>query len=249
MSRGSVGIQRFFRVNWFAFSWRRCFSLVVFIALLIGALLAVQKIFQPTTLPIQTVQVRGHYPHVSQEQLKAVLLPLVQSGFFGISVTTIQQHLLSLPWIAAVSVRKRWPGIITVTLWEHQPLATWGAHHLVAQNGVLFAPQSGVTDFAYLPHLSGPLGRFQDVLTMYQQQAELARSQQLTIAQLDLSETGVWQSCFRNGICLTLGSDHVRERLQRFLSVYPQLFKARAADIGYIDMRYANGFAVKWKTS
>jgi cell division protein FtsQ len=46
---------------------------------------------------------------------------------------------------------------------------------------------------------------------------------------------------------LLLGKGINNERLERFISVYPKLLGEKIAQVDSVDLRYTNGFAVRWK--
>lgn len=64
-----------------------------------------------------------------------------------------------------------------------------------------------------------------------------------------LSKRYAWTAKLDNGIVLNLGRAHEREQLKarvdRFVSVYPQLAAALPGRIESVDMRYPNGLALK----
>ena len=43
-----------------------------------------------------------------------------------------------------------------------------------------------------------------------------------------------------------LVSRHARERLRRFLQLYPRVAASGQGAFEYVDLRYSNGFAMKW---
>jgi cell division protein FtsQ len=52
-----------------------------------------------------------------------------------------------------------------------------------------------------------------------------------------------------DGVTVRLGRNDVDARFARFMLAAAGLVRARAGAIGYVDMRYGNGFAVGWKGS
>ena len=70
----------------------------------------------------------------------------------------------------------------------------------------------------------------------------------LRIVSLGMDARRAWELTLDNGISLTLGSRDAERQMQRFVRFYPQVMAARASDIAQIDLRYSNGFAVRWRT-
>jgi cell division protein FtsQ len=50
-----------------------------------------------------------------------------------------------------------------------------------------------------------------------------------------------------NGIFLEAGYKDVLSRLGQLVKVFPKMIGPRIGDVEYIDLRYPNGVAVKWK--
>jgi cell division protein FtsQ len=66
---------------------------------------------------------------------------------------------------------------------------------------------------------------------------------------LSLSQRYAWTARLDNGITLHLGRaaerDVLKARIDRFVSVYPQLSVAMAGQISSVDLRYPNGLALR----
>ena len=58
--------------------------------------------------------------------------------------------------------------------------------------------------------------------------------------------SGRWSFRLRNGPNVVIGRTNVAERLQRFTDTVLSRFGNRMGDIGSIDMRYTNGFSIRW---
>jgi cell division septal protein FtsQ len=54
---------------------------------------------------------------------------------------------------------------------------------------------------------------------------------------------------FANGIEINLGREDFTERLQRFVDIYPRILASQSDKIAVVDLRYTNGFAVRWTNS
>ena len=58
---------------------------------------------------------------------------------------------------------------------------------------------------------------------------------------------GSWRIKLENGIVLKIGREHQAKRLKRFMVAYDQSLNEVLDKISVVDLRYTNGFAVKWK--
>ncbi|MFN2338390.1 MAG: cell division protein FtsQ/DivIB, partial [Gammaproteobacteria bacterium] len=48
------------------------------------------------------------------------------------------------------------------------------------------------------------------------------------------------------GVSMQLGRIDARQRVRRFLRAYPSLVASREERLQHVDLRYSNGFAVRW---
>ncbi len=48
---------------------------------------------------------------------------------------------------------------------------------------------------------------------------------------------------------LRLGHERVDERFDRFIDAAARIVATRATEIRYVDLRYANGFAIGWRST
>ena len=65
------------------------------------------------------------------------------------------------------------------------------------------------------------------------------------IVRVDLSPRMSWQVKLDDGMALALGREAMRERLARFVKVFPYSVAVRVPNAHRIDLRYRNGFAVQ----
>ena len=67
------------------------------------------------------------------------------------------------------------------------------------------------------------------------------------ISYLELTPYMTWKLKLENGMTLKVGHNDILTRMTHFVKVYPKIVGERAENIDYIDLRYPNGMAVKWK--
>jgi len=69
----------------------------------------------------------------------------------------------------------------------------------------------------------------------------------LKISRMDYSSRSSRELTLENGIRLHLGRVDAPNRLRRFVQAWHEILKERAADVQYVDLRYKDGFAVRYK--
>jgi len=227
-------------------SGRRILRWTTLILLLSLTLWGWQVLKNPDNFPIYHVQLQGEYPHIHRAVLEELISPYVDSGLFDVDIQGIRETLMALPWIKEITVSRRWPHDLIVTITEQKPVAQWGDSALMNSNGEIFSPKKA--SFPHdLPMLEGPEGKEKDVLTLYQTVTQVLKPLNLSLIRLNVSDREAVTLNLSNGIELILGKQDIMLRLQRFVGVYDQVFANKAKVDDVVDMRYTNGMALEEK--
>lgn len=230
----------------FQIPWKQVVKATLFVLLLAISYLSVNKLKETNEFPIHDVKIYGA-KHLNSRETQQMLLPLVSKGFFAVEVDLIKEQLLQRPWVADVSVRRVWPDQVVIAISERKPLARWNENSLLSATGEVFNP--AVESFpADLPHFIAPEGQQMSVLEFYSEINNLLNPLHLKIKRLALSPYLSWDLEFENGMKVRLGYKDVLTRVSHFVKVYSKIVGERAGDVDYVDLRYPNGLAVRWKT-
>ncbi len=226
------------------------FAVLLLTLALVGILAAAMLFSGSTLLPdgwqMRWVKVDGNFRRVSAEQVRAAVATRARGGFFQVDPDAVREAAERLPWVARAVVRKSWPDTVRVRILEHEPMAKWGTEALINTEGERFSvPEGGAIQG--LPVLDGPDDSVGAVVKRFLELRRLLEGKGLDVRRLSLDARGDWQTTLSYGIRVALGSQGVSERLQRFAGVYGEHFAARARDLEHVDLRYTNGFAVKWR--
>ncbi|HEX4044372.1 MAG TPA: cell division protein FtsQ/DivIB [Gammaproteobacteria bacterium] len=195
--------------------------------------------------PIKTVRVYG-VQHISNQEVKDLLLPLVKHGFFAVDVEHIKERLLHIPWVADIFVRRHWPDVVEVTIVEKNAIAKWNKTSLLSDTGVVFSPRQHTYPNG-LPQLNGPEGKQVLMLQHFNEMNRLLAPLRAKIFSLELTPFLTWKLTLNNGVAMQIGHKDILTRLDHFVRVYPKIVGSRAADVEYVDLRYPSGVAVRWK--
>jgi len=203
-------------------------------------------LLDPATLPVRSVRIESPLKQVTQQQLREVIAAHVQGGFLSLDVDAIRNELEAMPWVYRASVRRAWPDVLAVRVEEQQAVARWGNVGLVNRRGELFTPKDG-TNWSHLPLLRGPQGTEKAVVRQYRQMLEMLTPLGLTVSHLTMNERRAWSIRLGNGLQMVLGRSDTHLRLLRFVRVYAEVLQPRLEAIDGVDLRYTNGFAVRWR--
>jgi cell division protein FtsQ len=192
--------------------------------------------------PLREVDIKGELQHVNREQVQFIVTREMKGNFFTLDLNRTRAAFEKLPWVRNVNVRRRWPDRLEVAIEEHVVLARWGGSALVNTHGELFRAASN----AALPEFNGPEDAAGEVAGHYEEFSRMLKPLNLALTRMTLSDRRALQLKLNNGLVVELGRDKVRERLQKFVGVYDQTVAKLPISVSYADLRYPNGFAVRY---
>jgi cell division protein FtsQ len=212
---------------------------------LLGLGLLVYQARDPSVLPVRVVGVDGDIAHLDRQRLETAVAEAVDGSFFSVDLTRIRQQLEQLPWIESASVRRIWPDTLRVHVVEQVPLAYWGDDGLVSQRGEVFRPEK-LPPLEGLAMLQGEDARAPRITREYLRMRTLLETAGLGIERVWVDARQAWRLQADNGLMLNLGRREVMPRLTRFVQLYPYLLAQTKRQPETVDLRYTNGFTVRW---
>lgn len=212
---------------------------------ILGALLAIWGLATALDRPIAKVDVSGQFQRVAPVQIDEAVAPFRGAGFLSVDLDRLQASLESIPWVDRARVERRWPRSVRVVITEHVAAARWGEDGLMNTRGELFLRHSRHIP-PELPQLIGPDGTEEEVAHLYLESYPRLLAVGMRLAKVELDPRGAWELTLSNGVQVRLGRQDVHERLERFLRVASPLVATRSTEVGYVDLRYSNGFSVGW---
>lgn len=195
--------------------------------------------------PIREVKVEGQLAHVNREQIQLIVAKHLKGNFFTLNLEKTRDAFEKLPWARNVSVRRRWPDKLDVSIEEHQALARWGNIALVNTHGELFQAASD----ADLPVFYGPGDGVMEVTKSYASYSQLLNKAEIKIVQVTLSPRRAWEIKTDKGLKIALGRIDMEMRLDKFARAYQSTLSQLNVNVTYADLRYPNGFAVRKPTN
>ena len=199
--------------------------------------------------PITQVSVAGRFERVAPLDVeRAVKESVAGKGLVNVDLPKVRAAVRALPWVDTVSVQRNWPRGLAVTIGEQVAAARWGDSGLLNTRGDLFAHDATHIPLE-LPRLSGPDGTEVSVVQRYFAMRDRLLEQGMRITALRLDARGAWELDLDNGVTVRLGRQQLDERFNTFMATAARIVAQRATDIAYVDMRYANGFAIGWRSA
>ena len=221
-------------------------SQLLSLSLLVGsAIWCVTWLRNPTNMPLRSVHIEGEFRKLSKQDVQAAVAAAVSGGFFTVNVEAVRRAAESLPWVESATVRRVWPDALQLQVTEQRAAARWGDDGVLNMRGELFKPDAASIP-AKLPQLSGPEPLRRRVMEHYIAMTATLAPIGRRVKALRLDQRRAWVVRLDSGVELKLGRDAALDRLNKFVRVYPTVFAAREADLETVDLRYSNGFAVRW---
>lgn len=241
------------QLPWGQLSWEQLSARalpVLAVTLVIGLIAGGWKLLDYVgSVPVSRVAVTGTLQHVDRDLLvQRVRTHLNGAGFMTVDLDAIRADIVQLPWVAGVSIQRRWPDQLVIEVTEQEAIARWGKDGLLNRRGEVFRPQP-LGDVAQLPVLYGPDNLSGEVVERYAQLRDLLSEQKLMLSDLGSDERGSWSATLQDGVVLRLGTGDILKKMRSFSRVYRAELSAQMERIAYIDLRYSNGLAVGWKNS
>ncbi len=195
-----------------------------------------------------SMDIYGELGPVDPLDVREAVAPYLGEGFFGIDVEHLEQRLSDLAWVRDVQVQRLWPDRLAVRIEAHQAVAAWGEDAVLTADGHLIWPDE--QPVAVL-HVQGPPEQAEAVF------ADLAvvvpaLPHGWSLRGWDVSATGDRKAEVTVGeqvIVLEFGREPVEEKFRLLADVVLPVLKPRLLDVAAIDLRYRNGFAVRWTAS
>lgn len=211
-------------------------------ALVVAA--AIYLFSRPAVLPLSKIEVQGELTHLTKKDIHASAAHAITGNFFTVDLNKIQVRLRGLPWVRRVEIQRVWPSTLVIKIEEQQALARWDTNGLINNYGERFLANLDELDDE-LPIFMGPPQYAASIAQHYQLFKRLLESLDLTPMHVLLTPRYGWRVRLDNGLILELGRTGMEARLKKF--VQASLDSGIPVEsMAYADLRYANGFAVRF---
>lgn len=212
----------------------------------LGAVTALARyLTDESTFPVKVIKVDGELQYLDQQHLRALLSRRLNNNLLSLDMDEIHQQVKSLPWVDEVTIKRKWPSTLLLTVREQHPIALWQSGGLVNIRGEWFAGDT--TEPLQLPVLNGPDGTTEMLSSEYLFIKDQLSGMNLDANRLSMSHRRSWKLELANGLSLLLGRNQTHERLQQFMKIYQPIVAEQLQKIESVDMRYTNGFVIRWK--
>ena len=225
-------------------------SIVMLAVLAVVLVAALRFVHALASAQINTVRVAGELTSTESEQVRsAVTDELTKPGWR--TAADVASTVQGLGWVREVRVRRQWPDILHVAVAHETVAAHWGDDAWLTTSGNVVPAPADPND----PRLLG-LPAFQTgvsdgprTMRVFDMLNAAAQAAGLHIVRLDESPSGDWTTTLADGLQVVLGATDLRslrERFDRFVTVYEATLRDSGGLVEYVDARYHTGVAVRW---
>lgn len=194
--------------------------------------------------PIRTVRVVGELTPGEQAEIRNSISGSIGRGLLGVDLDLLRADIYALSWPRSVTVRRRWPASLEISVEKDLAVATWGDQGYLTSDGrVMQFPDTP----AGIPVFHCARAEPREAMEIYGLLNETLASTTMEISALRESELGEWEVELDNGVRVALGGHALAERMRRFRLVFERALQDRSELVRYVDARYVNGIAVRWK--
>jgi len=219
---------------------------LLFATPLVAVLGAYQWIQNPENLTIKSVEVTGDFTILDKKQLKPLIESYAKTNLFLLDVHSLEKEIEDNPWVHSAALTHVWPNKLIVKIYEQKPVAHWGQTQMLAENGEIIKA-SMAKHKGELPMLYSPNDKGRNMATGFMQIRKMMKGFPVKLVEFKEDARGSWRIKLENGMTLKIGRQHQAKRLKRFMVAYEQSLNEVLDKISIVDLRYTNGFAVKWK--
>lgn len=195
---------------------------------------------------VEHVIIEGDINFISEQEVLVAVNSFISESMVMVNLVDIKQTLESMPWVRNVTIRKEWPDTLVLNMVEEQAIARWGDRRLLNQDGAIFSP-ANIIGLEHLAILSGPVDTERQVMEQYLLFNQLLYPRGLKIGELTLNNRNAWTLMLANGVEISVGKTDVMERMKRLVEFVDPVFIEQMSAVEAIDLRYANGIAVRNK--
>ncbi|WP_116963780.1 cell division protein FtsQ/DivIB [Fastidiosibacter lacustris] len=226
---------------------RLYFKLFCFIVIIVGVVLGFDFVFKQYGAHLQQVNVlaKGELGYISKVQIIDLIKPFQKDTWWMLSVKEIETTLRSYPGIKNIKVQKKWPNELLIELTEYKAQAYWNtSKQILLENNEIITPKY-LSETLSLPTFNGDPGDIPLIVDRYQKLQDISKAHQRVIKQI-LYQGNQWKVVLDNEVNVWLGSKNIENKFKQLLENYQNIAIPESQKIESIDMRYQNGFAVRF---
>ncbi|MCK5813463.1 MAG: cell division protein FtsQ/DivIB [Cocleimonas sp.] len=200
---------------------------------------------KPENLTIQSVEVQGDLKYLDKATLQPIIKPFMKTNLYLLDKKGLEEEIEFNHWVYSASLTSMWPDKLVIKIHEQQPIAFWGEDGMVNEFGEVI-DVSLPLQRNKLPMLFSPFDKGREMVENYVEIRKWMKEFPVDIVAFTEDRRGSWLLKLANGIKVKVGRQEHERRLRRFIVGYSNRLINQVKKIDTVDLRYTNGFSVKW---
>ena len=237
----------------------------------LGMIHTVDELYMPDNHLFTEVRVNDQYGNRSQDLVREAVLSGLDGNFFSADLERLEEIVSDIPWVSSLSIRRQWPSTLIVEIAEINPVVRWHDNEWITYSEEVLdiPPFLEPDEYARLPMLSGPEGDEAKLLDAFFNWSDRFGAWGLALDSFRVDEGRVWhlelslgalsKSRFLSAsegealvaaqatVKMEVDEENAEDRIPRFVASLDRYLIDRFEEIRSIDLRYTNGFAIRWR--
>lgn len=225
---------------------KRWWTALLALGLLAVVLGAAYLVADPRRLPVGSVRVEGEFRYLARTELERAIAAEVKESFFRVDLDAVRRAAMGLAWVKEATVRRVWPDRLHVQVKERQAVGRWSSGGLVDVDGERFFPPNEPQP-RDLPVLDGPEGNEAMLVSRLEAFRQWLEPMGQPVVRVTMDARRAWRLRLAGDTAIVLGRQPSEAELRRFAEIFPAVVQTRGGLAERVDLRYPNGFAVRWR--
>jgi cell division protein FtsQ len=198
--------------------------------------------------PIKEISIESKIINTSKDDVFEKSKNYLNSkSFFNFKINILKKEIEKVPWVKSADIRRVYPGKIKIYIEEHAPIAIWNNKSYMNDVGDIFLIQDIKKNLpVIISNQSGNKIMFLYFTLLLKYISDY--NFDMEIKKIEENDIRSLSAHFSSGIIVKFGSKDIRNKIHAFVKIYNTLNSSDLEKIGYIDMRYSNGFSIGWKS-
>ncbi|MCY4050213.1 MAG: FtsQ-type POTRA domain-containing protein [Gammaproteobacteria bacterium] len=251
--------------------WVKIMLFITALIVPLGLIYAVDQRYIQDRFLFTQITVKNEFKSRGSDQIREIALSELDGNFFSANLRKLEHQITKISWIPSVSAHRKWPSSLVISVAPINPVARWNDGKWINYTGeVLDIPPFIEThEIAHLPVLTGPPGEELELFESYLDWSEKFAAWGLSLVSLTADDVHVWHLELLPGALsktrtrniklhesteqinsptrMVVNQQNAKERILRFVASLDRNLIDRFEEIASIDLRYTNGFAIRWK--
>lgn len=237
----------------------------------LGLIYAVDQHYLKDKFIFTEINIDSEYDHRGTEIIQQAILSELDGNYFTANLQRLAHKVSEFSWIGSVSVYRQWPNTLVVSLKPVNPVVRWNDRQWIgyAKEVLDIPPFLEVHEIDHLPILTGGQGDAVELFEAYLDWSEKFAAWGLTLDALKTDEEKIWRLELSLGalsknkslsahamhnrqsatspVRMVVNEENAMVRIPRFVASLDLKLIDQFEQIESIDLRYTNGFAIRWK--